>query len=151
LAIAAREANAWLEYKYNAGLPRFFGEASRWTYPATLELVKAQQNGFSEPEAYPVDDRGLGYSYAYVGIKRLGAGQMYLISIRDKDGDGYDGSKTYRLHVPPNPPVVQYWSVTVYDRQTHALVKNMSRPSRSSQIPEMQKNADSSVDIYFWT
>jgi hypothetical protein len=74
---------------------------------------------------------------------------MYLISIHDKDGDAYDGSKAYRLHVPPNPPVEQYWSVTVYDRQTHALLRNMPRPSRSSQIPEMQKNADGSVDIYF--
>jgi len=45
--------------------------------------------------------------------------------------------------------VQQYWSVTAYDRQTHALIKNMPRPSRSSQIPEMQKNPDGSVDIYF--
>jgi hypothetical protein len=148
LASAAREAGDWLEKKYDAGLPRFFGDASRWTYPATLELIKAQQNGFSETETYPVDDRGLGYSYAYVGIKRLGAGQMYLISIRDKDGEAYDGSKTYRLRVPPNVPVQQYWSVTAYDRQTHALIKNAARPSRSSQVRELQKNSDGSVDIY---
>jgi Protein of unknown function (DUF1214) len=36
-----------------------------------------------------------------------------LISIKDKDGDTLDGSKTYRLTVPPNPPVEQYWSMTV--------------------------------------
>ena len=89
------------------------------------------------------------YTYAYIGIKRLGAGQFYLISIRDKDGEPFDGGKTYRLTVPPNAPVEQYWSVTAYDRQTHALIKNMPRASRSSQIPEMQKNADGSVDIYF--
>ncbi|MHB0771640.1 DUF1254 domain-containing protein [Bradyrhizobium sp. 5.13L] len=149
LAAAAREAGAWLERKYDAGLPRFFNETSRWTYPATLELIKAQQNAFSEADSYPVDDRGLGYSYAYVGIERLGAGQMYLISIRDQNGDVYDGGKTYRLRVPPNPPVEQYWSVTAYDRQTHALIKNVSRASRSSQIPELQKNPDGSVDIFF--
>src|SRR5262245_49244210 len=74
---------------------------------------------------------------------------MYLISIRDKDGDAFDGRKTYRLTVPPNPPVEQYWSVTAYDRQTHALIKTMARASRSSQIPEMQKNADGSIDVYF--
>ena len=39
--------------------------------------------------------------------------------------------------------------MTAYDRQTHALIKNMPRASRSSQIPEMQKNADGSIDIYF--
>ena len=29
---------------------------------------------------------GLAYSYAFIGIKRLGAGQFYLITIKDKDG-----------------------------------------------------------------
>ena len=82
--------------------------------------------------AYPLDSRGLCYSYAYIGIKRLGAGQFYLINIKDKDGESYDGSKTYRLHVPPNVPVEQYWSLTAYDRQTHALIKGVSRASRSS-------------------
>jgi len=99
--------------------------------------------------SYPVDGRGLGYSYAFIGIKRLGAGQFYAISIRDKDGEAFDGGKTYRLSVPPNVPVEQYWSVTAYDRQTHALIKGMPRASRSSQIPELKKNADGSIDIYF--
>src|SRR5580693_4979781 len=56
-----------------------------------------------------------------IGIKRLGAGQFYLISIKDKDGNAFDGGKTYRLTVPANPPVEQYWSATAYDRATHAL------------------------------
>ena len=72
-----------------------------------------------------------------------------MINIKDKDGESYNGGKSYRLNVPPNAPVEQYWSVTAYDRQTHALIKNMARASRSSQIPEMTKNADGSVDIYF--
>jgi hypothetical protein len=92
---------------------------------------------------------GLVYSYAYIGFKRLGAGQFYLITIKDKDGEAFDGGKTYRLTVPPNPPVEQYWSATAYDRGTHALIRNMPRASRSSQIPEMQKNADGSVNIFF--
>ena len=75
------------------------------------------------PTPIPTDSRGLAYSYAFIGIKRLGAGQFYLISIRDKDGDAFDGGKTYRLTVPPNAPVEQYWSVTAYDRQTHALIQ----------------------------
>ncbi len=149
LAAGAREAGAWLEARYDAGLPRFFGERSSWTYPATLEVIKAQQNGFSERDVYPVDDRGLAYSYAYVGIKRLGAGQMYLIAIRDKDGDAFVGGRTYRLRVPADPPVEQYWSVTAYDRQTHALIRNMPRPSRSSQIADLQKNPDGSVEVHF--
>ena len=149
LSSAAREAGDWLEQKYDAGLPPFFSATSRWTFPAMPDVVKAAQNAFSDPDSYPVDSRGLAYSYAFVGIKRLGAGQMYLISIRDRDGESFDGSKTYRLKVPADAPVEQYWSVTAYDRQTHALIRNMPRASRSSQIPELQKNADGSIDIYF--
>jgi hypothetical protein len=148
LDVAARDAGAWLEAKYDAGLPAFFSETSRWTYPAPPEVIKSYADGFADMNSYPLDGRGLGYSYAYIGIKRLGAGQFYSISIRDKDGDAFDGATTYRLSVPPNVPVEQYWSVTAYDRQTHALIKNMSRASRSSQIPELQKNADGSIDIY---
>ena len=145
---AARQAHVWLEAKYNAGFPLFW-ERSRWTLPAPSELIKAQGNGFSDPNAYPVDARGVAYSYAYVGIKILGAGQMYMITIRDRDGDAFDGGKTYRLRVPPNAPVEQYWSATAYDRHTHTLIKDMPRASRASNSSEVQKNADGSVDIYF--
>jgi hypothetical protein len=148
-AAATQEAHVLLEAKYDAGLPPFFSATSRWTFPAPPDLVKEGQSGYADPNQYPVDSRGLAYSYAYIGIKRLGAGQFYLISIRDKDDDAYDGGKTYHLRVPPNAPIQQYWSVTAYDRETHALIRNMPRASRSSQIPEMQKNADGSIDLYF--
>jgi hypothetical protein len=144
-----REARALLEAKYDAGMPPFFSETSRWTFPAPPDLIKALQSGFADPDVYPVDERGMVYTYAYIGIKRLGAGQFYSISIRDKDGDAFDGAKTYRLNVPPNVPVEQYWSVTAYDRETHALIKGMPRASRASNASDVQKNADGSVDIYF--
>jgi hypothetical protein len=149
LASAAREAGVWLEAKYDAGLPPFFSDTSHWTFPAPPEFVKAAQNAYADSNEYPIDSRGLAYSYAYIGIKHLGAGQFYSLSIRDKDGDAFEGARTYRLSVPPNVPVDQYWSVTAYDRRTHALIKNMPCASRSSQIREMHKNSDGSVDIYF--
>ena len=86
LTAATREAGTWLEAKYDAGLPPFFSATSRWTFPAPPDLVKAAQEAYADPNSYPIDTRGLAYSYAFVGIKRLGAGQFYLISIRDKDG-----------------------------------------------------------------
>jgi hypothetical protein len=148
LTSAAHEAHAWLEAKYDAGMPPFFSPTGHWTFPAPPDLIKATQDDYADPNLYPVDNRGMAYSYAYIGIKRLGAGQFYSISIRDKDGEALDGGKSYRLTVPPNAPVEQYWSVTAYDRESHALIKGMPRASRSSQIPELQKNADGSVDIY---
>ncbi len=148
LEAGIREARAWLEARYDAGFPAFYA-GGRWMFPANPEMMEAVKVDFNDPERYPVDARGLTYSYAYIGLKRLGAGQFYLISIKDKDGNALEGGKTYRLTVPANAPVEQYWSVTAYDRETHALIRNMPRASRSSQIAEMQKNADGSVDVYF--
>ncbi len=149
LTSAAQDARSILYARYDAGFPPFFSATSRWMYPTYPALVQAMQSGYGDPNAYPLDDRGVAYSYAFIGLKRLGAGQMYLISIKDKDGNAFDGAKTYKLTVPPNPPVSQYWSVTAYDRDIHTLIKGMPRASRSSQIPELQKNPDGSVDIYF--
>jgi hypothetical protein len=142
------DTHAWLAAKYDAGLPPFF-DGTHWTYPAPPELVQAAADGFNNPDKYPVDARALAYSYAYIGIKHLGAGQFYLINIKDKDGRAYDGGKTYHLRVPANAPVQQYWSVTAYDRDTHALIKGVDRASRASNAADLAKNADGSVDVFF--
>jgi hypothetical protein len=117
-------------------------------YSAPADMLQATEDNWNNPNAYPVDARGLTYSYAFIGIKKLGAGQFYLLNVKDKDGANYDGGKNYRLHVPPNVPVEQYWSLTAYDRETHALIKNVSRASRASNDTAVTKNPDGSVDIY---
>lgn len=143
----AELARAYLAELYDEGFPAFY-EGTHWMYPTQPDLVKAAAGGFSDPDQYPVDYRGLAYSYAYVGIKHLGAGQFYMITTRDKDGNPFDGARTYRLHVPANPPVSQYWSVTAYDRQSHALIRNMPRASRASNADDLVKNEDGSVDLF---
>lgn len=147
LAKGMDDVHAWLVAKYDAGLPPFF-PGTHWTFPGHPDLIKAASEDFSNLNEYPVDWRGLAYSYAYIGLKRLGTGQFYLINIKDKDGQSYDGANTYRLRVPPNVPTEQYWSLTVYDRETHALVKNVNRASRASNAADVKKNADGSVDLY---
>ncbi|MET0674362.1 MAG: DUF1214 domain-containing protein, partial [Bradyrhizobium sp.] len=141
------EAHGWMAAKYDAGLPPFY-EATHWTFPAHPEMMKAASEDFEGANDYPVDWRGITYSYAYIGIKHLGAGQFYLINIKDRDGMDYDGAKTYRQHVPAGVPIEQYWSLTAYDRETHALIRNVDRASRASNNSEVRKNADGSVDLY---
>jgi len=85
----------------------------------------------------------------FFSAKHLGAGQFYLMTIKDKGDAAFDGGNRYRLTVPANAPVKQYWSATVFDRATHALIRNPRWASRSSQTPGVQKNPDGSVDIYF--
>jgi hypothetical protein len=149
LQSAAREAKAWLVSRYEGVFSQPYFEDSRWAFPVSHEVAEGQSTFFAKPGVYPVDDRGLTYSYGFIGIKHPGTGQDYLMTIKDKQGRAFDGGSTYRLTVPANVPVRQYWSATAYDRATHAFIRNLPRSSRSSQNPDLQKNADGSVDIYF--
>jgi hypothetical protein len=148
LEAGVAEAKALLAARYDAGFPAFFA-GTHWMTPTSPEAVEGQSTDYANPDKYAVDARGLAYSYGFIALKRLGAGQYYLINIKDKDGEAYDGAKTYRVHVPADAPVQQYWSVTAYDRETHALIKGMNRASRASNAADLAKNADGSVDVWF--
>ena len=144
---AAREAHAWLDARYEAGFPSFY-EGRQWAFPGLPELVQTLGTFYEKPNAYSVDARGLADYYAYSTTRHLGAGQYYLMTAKDKEGRTLDGASNYRLNVPADAPVRQYWSATLYDRATHALIRDVIRPGRSSQSPGLQKNIDGSVDIY---
>ncbi|MGO4173689.1 DUF1254 domain-containing protein [Bosea sp. TAF32] len=148
LGAGAKEAHALLSERYDAGFP-VINQGIRWFPPAMPDVIKAVQNGYADVDLYPVDARGVTYTLGFTGIKRIGTAQFYLMANKDKDGNAFDGGATYRLTVPPNAPVKQYWSATVYDRETHALVKNMNRASLASISPGVQKNQDGSVDVIF--
>src|SRR5882672_8290391 len=146
---AAREAHAWLDVQYEGIFSPPFNEGSHWALPASPAVVEGMQTNFAKPDAYPVDGRGISYSMAYFSAKHLGEGQFYLMTIKDKEGRSFDGGSNYRLTVPANAPVKLYWSATVYDRATHALIRKMPWASRSSNTPKLQKNVHGSVVIYF--
>jgi len=148
LNTAAREARALMEIRYEGMFKPYF-DISRWALPAMPDYLKASTDGFSDPAAYPFDSRGLAFTFAFFTPKHLGQGQSYLMTLKDREGRYFDGDKSYRLAVPPNAPVNQYWSATVYDRATHGLIRGMERSGRGSQSPGLQKNADGSVDLYF--
>lgn len=147
---AVREAHAWLADKYeNSYFPPSYYQGGQWHVPVSPDVVEGLQTFFGNPDKYPLDGRAVAYTVGFFSAKHMGAGQFYLMTFRDKDGHGLEGSNIYRLTVPANAPVRQYWSATAYDRASHTLIRNMQRASRSSQNPDLQKNADGSVDIYF--
>jgi hypothetical protein len=146
---AAQEARLWLDLQYEASLSPPFYEGGRWALPAAPGLMEAMQSSFADPSRYPTDARGTIYSMAFFCPRHSGLGSYYLMAIKDKEGRPLDGGSTYRLTVPPNVPVRQYWSATVYDRATHGLIRDMARASCSSQSQSLQVNANGSVDIFF--
>jgi hypothetical protein len=147
---AVHEAHAWLADQYeNSYFPPPYYEGGHWYVPVSHDVIEGLQTFFANPDKYPVDGRGVAYTVGFFSPKHTGAGQFYLMTFTDNTGKGLEGRGLYHLNVPAEAPVRQYWSATVYDRDTHALVRNMQRASQSSQNPDLQKNADGSVDIYF--
>lgn len=94
-----------------------------WEY--VIFLDPSQRAGEHEQ----LDERA---AYAYEAVttsagmtsKIPGVGSAYLGGYRDKDGDWLDGSKNYRLRIPPNAPMKQFWSITVYAQATRCLIDN---------------------------
>jgi hypothetical protein len=83
-------------------------------------------------------------------MKMVGAGSQYAWGDRDSSGAYLDGSKSYRLTLPPNVPAKNFWSVVVYDPQTRSeLQTSQPYPSKSSQTGQLTENADGSIDLYF--
>jgi hypothetical protein len=146
---AAREAHAEIASKFEEGFVPPFFDATRWGLPIPKETVDGMGSSFAKPNEYGIDGRAVMYHIGYFSAKHLGSGQFYLMNISDREGKSLEGGKTYRLTVPPNAPIDQYWSVTAYDRETHALIVGMPRPSLASNDKSVQKNADGSTDVYF--
>ncbi|MCG7972188.1 MAG: DUF1254 domain-containing protein [Candidatus Thiodiazotropha taylori] len=99
-------------------------------------------------------DERASWFYEAIGVtdgmmgKMVGAGQVYLEAQKDGDGEWLDGGKAYKISVPPNAPVKQFWSFTVYDNDDRCLIDSGELPDKSSRM-DLVKNSDGSVDLYF--
>ena len=79
-----------------------------------------------------------------------GTGSDYTMSYVDSKKQPFDGSKTYKLNIPTDPPVNAFWAVTLYDTQTRSqLQTSQPFPTVGSQSDGIKKNDDGSTDIYF--
>ncbi len=96
------------------------------------------------------------FHYPYTAVTpamakpRIGIGSDYGIAYVDAAGQPFDGSKTYKVNLPANPPIKDFWSLTVYDSQTRSMLQSERQPPALDSIQnEPKTNDDGSVDIYF--
>jgi hypothetical protein len=101
-------------------------------------------------------DARTNFFYAYTGVSPAmavtvaGRGSDYAMAFLDSKKQALDGSKTYKLQLPPNVPVDNFWAVTLYDTQTRSQLQTSNPlPTLGSLTKGVKKNADGSYDIYF--
>lgn len=126
-----------------------FYVGEQWSLPAT-ELAHETGFTFFNGEEYAIDSRAAFFFLGCAPPKKPGGASFYLLGQKDADGTVLQGSNTYKLNVPANVPVKQFWAATVYDQ----LESNFIRESPKVEVnsyQNLEKNKDGSVDIYFGT
>ena len=121
----------------------------RWEYANMVALTQEEAGRFQLDERGSWFYEAIGNSVGMQG-RTLGFGQVYLETSKDGAGRWLEGARTYRLRVPANPPVEQFWSITLYDNVTRGPVMTpQGAADLSSRKPDLVKNADGSVDVWF--
>lgn len=124
-------------------------EGTQWLNPLAYKSYLFEHEGVRL-----LDARGAFHFYATgitpaMSMKIIGKGSQYAIAYSDKDGNTFDGSKTYKFHIPPNPPMKDFWSFTIYDNQTRAMLQtNQQFPGIDNNKEGLIQNTDGSWDIY---
>jgi len=123
---------------------------SAWTTAYANKNTTFEANG-----AMGLDARVLFYFNA-TGVTQamaattVGQGSDYALAYLDANKKPLDGSKTYRLILPKDVPINNFWAVTLYDTQTRSLLQTGQKfPTVGSQSEGMTQNADGSYDVYF--
>jgi hypothetical protein len=144
---AAKEAHAWLMDKAATdGTP--WWPDSQWCIPSP-PITMPTGFKWEMPTYFGVDARAIALSQYFCPTAKLGTGSFYFAAFHDHSGNPLDGAITYRLHVPANVPVSQFWSVTIYSLETSSFFLNAPNLTLGSLDQDLKKNADGTVDIYF--
>jgi hypothetical protein len=124
----------------------FYYPNSAWQLPFVGGYRFLAQPGVLNLDGYIM------YYWAATGVtpameeKMVGQGSQYAWAARDANGQPLDGGRNYRLHLPPNIPIKEFWSVIVYTDQTRSMIQTDQQfPSVSSQTQGLLVNTDGSV------
>jgi hypothetical protein len=129
-----------------AGAEAFTGANWHWVI-----LVDPKQ----ESKFYSQVDERLHYTYGAIytspgiGVTKAGPGATYIQAFKDKDGDHFNGAKSYHLQIPPNVPATAFWSITLYSTESRSMLQNPTNDAAHSSYDKLKINADGSIDLYF--
>lgn len=123
---------------------------SAWSTP----FVGGSYEFLLQPGVRNLDARTMMFYYATgvtpaMAAKIVGVGSQYAAAFVDSAGKPLDGSKTYKIHLPPGIPARNFWSFVLYDNQTRSELQTDAQfPSIGSQKKDIVINPDTSVDVW---
>jgi hypothetical protein len=123
----------------------------KWEWAA----LRYENGDFELPTGIDVEARDRWFAQA-VGVspkmflRTAGAGSLYWLGLRDKDGAYLDGGKTYKLSVPQPVPQQLFWSVTVYDSGTRSQIQTDQDKAALRSLVELKDvPTTGATDLYF--
>ncbi len=110
---------------------------------------------FADGGERTLDARTMSFYY-FTGLSpamaspQLGKGAAYVYTARDAKGEWLDGSRNYKVTLPPNIPAGRFWSFNVYDNQHRSFLETDQKTAGlDSTLPDVKANADGSVTVWF--
>jgi hypothetical protein len=110
LGRAVERAHAGFIRQSSAVVP--FWPGTHWGLARAAEAAIETRFAFETPGSFDLDSRAAFFFVAYAPPARLGEASFYLGAFHDARGRALAGERRYRLHVPPDVPAEQFWSVT---------------------------------------
>ncbi|WP_416413661.1 DUF1254 domain-containing protein [Pantoea sp. App145] len=121
-------------------------------YASLLQADDNQRFTFVYEDRIDLINRAAEYFWCTYMPKQLSASPatQYLMALADNKGQLLEAGVMYKLVVPAQMPVKQFWALTVYNRDTMSFIYNpLDRTTLSSyDLEKMKKNADGSVTLY---
>jgi len=145
---AGPEALQYMIEQYHRVLNPWMWEGTKWSM-LVPDGARETEWSYEYPSYFDYPARGPLYYAIITSVKNYGSATFYLDCAETADGQWLDGNNNYKLVIPPNVPVRDFWAITTYDLETASYVRNMGKNSIDSNMEEVKKNKDGSVDIYF--
>ena len=145
---AAPEALQYMIEEYHRNLNPWFYEGKKWSSLSPAGEIETDWS-YEFPSYFDYHARGSLYYAIITSVKNYGKATFYLDLAETPDGQWLDGSKDYKLVMPPNVPVRNFWAITTYDLETASYIRKMKKSSVDNTQKSLQKNDDGSVVIYF--
>jgi len=145
---AAPEALEYMIEQYHRKLNPMMWKGKKWSSLVPPGAIETDWS-YEFPSYFDYHARGALYYAIITSVKNYGSATFYLDLAETADGQWLDGNKNYKLTMPANVPVRDFWAITTYDLETASYIRKIEPSSIDSNMNNVKKNPDGTIDIYF--